>query len=94
MGFLVDERPRKDKKKKSKEHTLGYVQEVELTDKEKFEMYMKCTKKELVKMLMENQRVVDIMRQPIPPMGGTGNYTPPFTITCEDKSPYAITITS
>lgn len=33
------------------------MQVIEMTEKERFKMYMKCTKKELVKMLMENQRM-------------------------------------
>ena len=33
------------------------IQVIEMTEKERFKMYMKCTKKELIKMLMENQRM-------------------------------------
>lgn len=33
------------------------MQVIEMTEKERFKMYMKCSKKELVKMLMENQRM-------------------------------------
>lgn len=34
------------------------VQVIEMTDKEKLKMYMKCSKKELAKMLIESNRIV------------------------------------
>ena len=35
------------------------IQIVKQTESEKIAMYMKCSKKELISMLMENQRLVD-----------------------------------
>ena len=37
----------------------------EMTDKEKFEMYMKCKKKKLVKMLIECNKLLDNLPQTI-----------------------------
>ena len=45
---------------------FNYSQVIAMTDEEKLEMYMKCTKKELAKMLIESNRNLDmaIARQP------------------------------
>lgn len=34
------------------------MQVIEMTDKEKLKMYMKCSKKELAKMLIESNRIL------------------------------------
>lgn len=43
------------------------IQTIEMTEPEKVAMYMKCTKKKLITMLLENQRLVK-------------HFTPKFTI--------------
>jgi hypothetical protein len=40
----------------------NYIQVVEQTQEEKIAIYMKCSKKELIEMLLENQRLVDLFR--------------------------------
>lgn len=38
---------------------INFVQMVEMTDDEKFEMYNKCTKEELIRMLIQANKVLD-----------------------------------
>lgn len=57
------------------------VHTIEMTDKEKFKMYMKCSKKELVKMLLENQRLAYEAMNRIP-ISSSGEITfPPIDQT-------------
>ena len=39
-----------------------YLQTVEMTHEEKVKMYMKLSKKEIIAMLLENQRIVESYR--------------------------------
>lgn len=41
------------------------VQTVEMTYEEKVKMYMKCTKRELIEMLLQNQALVEMMSKPV-----------------------------
>lgn len=43
---------------------INFVQMVEMTDDEKFEMYNKCTKKELIRMLIQANKVLDDLYNP------------------------------
>lgn len=73
----------------------NYIQTVELTDEEKFKMYMKLSKKEIVKMHIELERTLKIFTpcNPVktwpdtyPVYENTVNpFKPPFIVTCTDN---------
>jgi hypothetical protein len=57
-----------------------------LTDKEKYDMYMKLSQEEVVKMFIEYQRIMEtVVAWPkIYDPSSTGSpFMPPFTITCK-----------
>lgn len=57
-----------------------------LTDKEKYDMYMKLSQEEVVKMFIEYQRVMEtvVIWPKIYDWSSTGSsFMPPFTITCK-----------
>ena len=44
---------------------INYMQIVEQTHEEKVKMYMKCTKKELISMLLQNQMLLENFTLPL-----------------------------
>jgi hypothetical protein len=73
----------------------NYIQTVELTDEEKFKMYMKLSKKEIVKMHIELEWTLKIFtpRNSVKTWPDTypsyensaKPFQPPFIITCADN---------
>lgn len=55
---------------------INFVQMVEMTDEEKFEMYNKCTKEELIRMLMQANKVLDSL------------YNPTYNLKCVNVEPF------
>lgn len=46
------------------ENQNNYSVTIELTNEEKFQMYMKLSKKEIISMLIENQRLIKFISEP------------------------------
>jgi len=73
----------------------NYSQVVEMTDEEKYKMYMKLSKKEIVKMHIELENMVRLFNPitnvntwPIgyPTYDNTAKpFSPPFFVTCPDN---------
>lgn len=55
---------------------INFVQLVEMTDEEKFEMYNKCTKEELIRMLIQANKVLDSL------------YKPTYNLKCANVEPF------
>lgn len=55
---------------------INFVQMVEMTDDEKFDMYNKCTKEELIRMLIQANKVLDDL------------YNPTYHLKCANVEPF------